>query len=197
MFRGIVSPLDGAVYWILAAFCLLLALTVPRLRLAGIVGCVLLGSMLGWGMIQRWRTPAPALPARGVPVSPGIVVGALPLEVVSLSGLQLSGGGAPFQLSGRVANQSADRLLKSVTVQMTRRDCFAGALDPSGCDLLWQTQQWISLSVPPQQDRQFAISFWAHGSAQRARGTVADSFKLVAATGEPASAALRSDAAAQ
>ena len=184
-------------YWILAAFCLLLALTVPRLRLAGIVGCVLLGSMLGWGMIQRWRTPAPALPARGVPVSPGIVVGALPLEVVSLSGLQLSGGGAPFQLSGRVANQSADRLLKSVTVQMTRRDCFAGALDPSGCDLLWQTQQWISLSVPPQQDRQFAISFWAHGSAQRARGTVADSFKLVAATGEPASAALRSDAAAQ
>lgn len=184
-------------YWILAAFCLLLALAVPRLRLAGIVGCVLLGSMLGWGMIQRWRAPAPPLSARGVPVSPGIVLGAFPLESVSATELQLSGGGAPFQFSGRVANRSADLLLKSVTVRMTRRDCFAAALDPSGCDLLWQTQQWIALAVPPQQDRQFAISFWAHGSAQRARGTLADSFKVVAATGEPAAAAPASSASTQ
>lgn len=174
-------------YWILAAFCLLLALTVPRLRLAGIVGCVLLGLMLGWGMIQRLRAPAsPAAPTRGIPVSPGVVLGAFPLDAVSAVGLQLSGGGAPFQLRGRIVNESGSLLLRSVTVQLTRRDCFAGALDPSGCDMLWQTQQWISLVVPPRQERQFATSFWAHGSAQRVRGTVADSFKVVAATGEPA-----------
>lgn len=178
------------VYWILAAFCLLLALTVPRLRLAGIVGCVLLGLMLGWGVIQRVRAPGPASsasdPVRGTPVSPGIVLGAFPLESMKAMDLQLTGGGAPYQLRGRVANETRDLTLRSITVQMTRRDCFAEALDPSGCEILWQNKQWIALAVPPQQEREFATSFWAHGSAPRARGTLEDSFKILAATSEPA-----------
>jgi hypothetical protein len=177
------------VYWILAAICLLIAFTVPRLRVAGIIGCVLLGLMLAWGMIQRLRGPGPAssasAPMRGNPVSPGVVLGALPLDSIKATGLQLTGGGAPYKLRGRISNESRDLTVKSVTVLMTRRDCFPAALDPSGCEILWQNQQWIPLTVPPQQEREFASSFWAHGSAPRARGTLDDSFKILAATGEP------------
>lgn len=177
-------------YWILAAICLLIAFAVPRLRPAGIVGCVLLFVMLGWGMIQRWRAAGPSHPpAREAPVTPGSSLGSFPLDAVSASQLQLTGGGAPFQLRGQLANASRDWTLRSVTLQVTRRDCFSGALDPSGCDALWQTQQWISLSVPPQEMRHIATSIWAHGSAPRIRGTAQDSFKIVAATGEPAAEA--------
>lgn len=176
-------------YWILAAICLLLAFAVPRLRPAGIVGCVLLSVMLGWGMIQRWRAGGPSHPpAREAPVTPGTSLGSFPLDAVSATDLQLTGGGAPFQLRGQLANASRDWTLRSVTLQLTRRDCFSGALDPSGCDTLWQTRQWISLSVPPQAARPITASIWAHGSAPRIRGMAQDSFKIVAATGEPAAA---------
>lgn len=180
------------VYWILAALCLLIALTVPRLRIPAIVGCVLLGFMLAWGMIQRWRGPEPstsaAAPLRGSPMSPAVVLGAFPLESVKASEFRLTGSGAPFQLRGRVANDSAERVLRSITVLVTRRDCYASALDPSGCESFMQNQQWIALTVPPQQEREFAVSFWAHGSAPRPRGTLQDSFKIVAATGGPVGA---------
>jgi hypothetical protein len=180
------------VYWILAALCLLIALTVPRLRIPAIIGCVLLGFMLAWGMVQRWRGPEPstsaAPPTRGSPMSPAVVLGAFPLESVKASELRLTGSGAPFQLRGRVANDSSERVLRSITVLVTRRDCYASALDPSGCEPFMQNQQWISVTVPPQQEREFAVSFWAHGSAPRPRGTLQDSFKILAATGGPVAA---------
>lgn len=176
------------VYWILAALCLLIALTVPRLRIGAIAGCVVLSGMLGWGMIQRWRAPEPAAgassPVRGNPMSPAVVLRAFPLEAVQASELKLTGTGAPFQLRGRVANASTGLQLRSITVQIVRQDCHPGALDPSGCEPFMQNRQWIALSVPPQQEREFAVSFWAHGSAPRARGTLQDNFKIVAATGE-------------
>jgi hypothetical protein len=181
------------VYWILAAVCLVIALTVPRLRIAAIAGCMVLGFLLAWGMIQRWRAPETAAgeagPVRGSPTSPVVAVGAFPLESLQASDLQLTGSGAPFQLRGRVANTSTSLQLRSVTVQVTRRDCFAAALDPSGCERFFENRQWISLAVPPQQEREFAASFWARGSAPRARGTLRDSFKIVAATGAPAGGA--------
>jgi hypothetical protein len=65
-----------------------------------------------------------------------------------------------------------------------RRDCYEGALDPSGCVVLWQDRHWVSLSVPPEQTRDFATSVWMRGAAPRARGTLKDSFEVVAASGE-------------
>ena len=47
--------------------------------------------------------------------------------------LRMSGGGAPFELRGRIANNTTDTTLRSVTIRVTRRDCYEGALDPSGC----------------------------------------------------------------
>lgn len=180
------------VYWILAALCLLIALTMPRLRIGAIVGCVVLGLMLGWGVIQRLHAPDSAhdsVPVRGSPTAPAVVLGAFPLDAVQATELQLSGGGAPFELRGRIANRSESLQLRSVTLQITRRDCFAASLDPSGCERFFQNQQWVAVTVPPLQEREFATSFWVHGSAPRSRGTLKDSFSVVAATGEPAAPA--------
>jgi hypothetical protein len=120
---------------------------------------------------------------RGRPASPATVQQTIPPDQVVVDNLQLTGGGAPFEFSGRIENKS-DTLLRSFTVLVTRRDCYQGALDPSGCVVLWQDRQWVPLSVPPQQTRDFSTSVWMHGEAPRPRGTLKDSFEVVAATGE-------------
>jgi hypothetical protein len=174
------------VYWILATIFILIALTVPRLRPLGVIGCVILGAMLLWGVIGRLRggeENEPVVQQRGRPTSPATVMQPVALDQVSVESLQLTGGGAPYELIGRIENKS-ETLLKSVTVQVTRRDCYEGALDPTGCVVLWQDRHWVLLSVPSGQSRDFATSVWMRGAAPRARGTLKDSFEIVAASGE-------------
>lgn len=104
-------------------------------------------------------------------------------EQVQVENLKMTGGGAPFELSGRIENRS-DAQLKSITLLVTRRDCYEGALDPSGCVVLWQDKHWISIAVPPGEARDFSSQVWMRGAAPRSRGTVEDSFTVVAASGE-------------
>lgn len=178
----------STVYWILAALLLLLTLAVPRLRPAGIVGCVILAGLLIWGMVQRWSAAPPdEVPAqeRGAPASPATARLPIAPTLVELGDLKLSGGGAPFDLRGEITNMSRDAQLRAFTIQIVRKDCYDGALDPSGCATLWQTRQWINMTVPPQQRRLFAVSIWAHSTVPRPRGTLQDEFTVVSATGEP------------
>ena len=173
-------------YWILATIFILIALAVPRLRPLGIIGCVIMGAMLLWGVIGRLRSAdqnEPVAQQRGRPTSPARVMQPIGLDQVVVESLRLTGGGAPFELSGRIENKS-DVVLRSVTVLVTRRDCYEGALDPTGCVVLWQDRHWMSLSVPPAQTRDFSTSVWMHGAAPRSRGTLKDSFEIVAASGE-------------
>lgn len=172
------------VYWVLAAVFLIIALAVPRLRPLAIVGGAVLGLMLGWGMLQRWRGQEPAdLPARGSPSSPALIVKPFPAARLEATNLRLLGG-APFELRGHIANRSADMRLKSFTVSIVRRDCYEGALDPSGCVVLWQGQQWVELALAPGEDREFSNSFWTRGEVPRVRGTIQDEIRIVAAEGE-------------
>lgn len=174
------------VYWILATIFILVALVVPRLRPIGVIGCVILGAMLTWAVIQRLRGGADdesEVQQRGRPTSPATSLQAIAPDLVVIGNSQLSGSGAPFELRGRITNKS-DALLKSVTLLVTRRDCFQGALDPSGCTVLWQDRHWMSVSIPPQQARDFADSIWMRGAAPGGRGTPKDSFEVVAAAGE-------------
>jgi hypothetical protein len=177
----------GAVYWILAAVFILIALTRPRLRPLGVAGCIILGLMLAWGVVQRLREDperTSAVQQRGKPTSPAAALHAVPLTMVAAENLRLSGGGAPFELRGRIVNKTADVKLRSVTIRLTRSDCYEGALDPSGCARLWQDEHWIAITVPANDSRDFVEAIWAHGHAPRARGTVQDTFELIAATGE-------------
>jgi hypothetical protein len=175
------------VYWVLAAIFLLVALTVPRLRPVAIAGSVILGLMLGWGVLQRMRGAGPE-EVRGNPTAPTSAVTSFPLTALTVEDLRLAGNGAPFELQGRVTNGTQDLRLRSFTVVITRRDCYQGALDPSGCVTLWQSRQWVELSLEPGERREFASSFWTRGDVPRARGTVEDHFELVAADGRPLAA---------
>jgi hypothetical protein len=175
------------VYWILATVFIVIALSQPRLRPLGIVGCVVLGAMLSWGVVQRLREDperTSAAQQRGKPASPAAALNAVPLTMIDAEGLRLSGGGAPYELRGRIVNKTADAKLRSVTIRLIRRDCYEGALDPSGCAKLWQDDHWIAITVPAKDSRDFVEVIWAHGDAPRARGTVQDTFELIAATGE-------------
>jgi hypothetical protein len=176
-----------SVYWILATLFILIALAVPRLRPVGIVGCIIMGALLTWGVVQRLRSPddneTPKVQERGRPTSPAAALQPIPLDEVVVDNLKLTGGGAPFQLRGRIENKS-DALLKSVAIVITRRDCYEGALDPSGCTVLWQDRHWLPIAIAPRQTREFSSSIWMRGAANRGRGTSKDSFEVVAATGE-------------
>lgn len=172
-------------YWVLAAIFLLIALTVPRLRALGIAGCVILGLMLAWGMVQRVHNQAPA-EERGRPAAPTSAVSAFPVASLKSEQLRLAGNGAPFELRGQVSNQSTDMRLRSFTAEIVRRDCYEGALDPSGCVTLWQSRQWVELVLVPGESREFASSFWTRGDVPRARGTIQDEIRIVAADGGPA-----------
>jgi hypothetical protein len=176
------------VYWILATVCILVALTNPRLRPLGVVGGVVLCGMLAWGMVQRLRgedaRETAAIPERGRPSSPAAAPRSIPLTMVTAENLRLSGSGAPFELRGHVVNNASDTNLKSVTIRVTRSDCYEGAVDPSGCVKLWQDDHWIAIAVPARQTRDFVDSIWMHGNAPRARGTLQDTFELIGATGE-------------
>jgi hypothetical protein len=178
----------ASVYWILATIFIVIALSQPRLRPLGIVGCVVLGTMLAWGVVQRLRSEdpsqAPAAQQRGKPASPAAALRSVPLTMVAVENLRMSGGGAPFELRGHIENKTSDVLLRSVTIRVTRRDCYEGALDPSGCVKLWTDDHWIAIAVPSGQSRDFVEAIWMHGNAPRARGTVQDAFELIAATGE-------------
>lgn len=177
-------------YWILAAVFILVALTNPRLRPLGVVGCVVLGAMLGWGMLQRLRgedaAQTPAVQERGRPSSPAAAPRSIPLSMVAADNLRLSGGGAPFELRGRIVNSTSDTALTSVTIRVIRHDCYEGAVDPSGCVRLWQDDRWIAIAVPAGQARDFVDSIWMHGNAPRPRGTIKDAFEVIAAAGESA-----------
>lgn len=174
-------------YWILATIFILVALVVPKLRPVGVIGCVLLGAMLTWGVVQRLRgggaEDEPKVQQRGRPTSPAAAFQVIALDLVHVEDVKMTGGGAPFELRGRIENTS-DALLKSVTLLVTRRDCYEGAIDPSGCALLWQDRHWISIVIPPGQSREFSSSVWMRGAAPGGRGTIKDTFTLVAASGE-------------
>jgi hypothetical protein len=174
------------VYWFVAAIFLLIALAVPRLRPIGIVGSVILVLMLAWGMLERLRgKEAEAGPERGRPSAPTSAVHSFPLTDFSSDELRIAGNGAPYELRGRIANKSSDLRLRSFTAEITRRDCFEGALDPSGCAVLWQSRQWVEVGVEPGESRDFASQFWTRGDVPRARGTVRDDITIVAADGVP------------
>lgn len=172
-------------YWILATVFLLIALAVPKLRPVGIGGCVVLGIMLVWGMLQRLSGDAPdSASTRGSPTAPTTALQPFPLQALETSNLHIAGNGAPFELRGHAANASTDMRLRSFTVRITRRDCFEGALDPSGCVLLWQSTQWVELPLAAGEGREFASSFWTRGEVARARGRTEDDIEVISADGE-------------
>jgi hypothetical protein len=58
-------------------------------------------------------------------------------------------------------------------------------LQPDGCDVIYQDEHWLPLTVPAGESREFASAIWAHSPVPQARGTLKDEIRLAAATGTP------------
>ncbi len=181
--------MSRSVFWAVIAVIAvaLLTITLTNRGIVRVIGGVALAGLFVFGLVLRLaNAPGPdAERVRGKPSSPAAAITAIPLEAIKVDSLTLSGGGAPFELRGRIENLNTDIRLRSITLSVVRRDCFEGALDPSGCVVIWQDRHWISVSVPPESEREFASSFYARTSISRPRGTIKDEFTLIAATGEP------------
>ena len=174
-------------FWFYAALTLLgiVSVTVSHSGRVRTAGCILLAILLGWGLLQRLIEPPNAVRERGRSASPVTEVATIALEAVKADQLALTGGGGPYELRGRITNGSSGTRLSSVTFSIKRRDCHPGALDPSGCDLLFEDRHWIPLTVPAGESRDFASAIWAHSPVPRARGTIKDDIGVVAAAGAP------------
>ena len=178
---------SNRVFWAFAAtvLILILTITISNRGVVRIAGGVVLAGLLIWGLIQRLTMKPDLATERGKPSSPAAAVAAVPVEQIQLDDVRLGGSGAPFDLRGTIRNSNDSAQLTSITLRLVRRDCFEGALDPSGCVVIWQDQHWIPVDVPPATERKFAASFYAHTNVPRPRGTVRDEIQLVAATGQP------------
>jgi hypothetical protein len=140
--------------------------------------------LLSWGLYQRLNTrpDTVAPPPRGKSSSPALVTQPIPLASIELSHLKLTGA-APFQLRGSIVNHSTDLRLTAMTLRTIRRDCYEGAIDPTGCAVIWDDQHWIRWAVPAGETREFVETIWAHTAVPRPKGTIKDEFELIAATG--------------
>lgn len=176
-------------FWIFAALTLsiILAVTITQRGPVRTVAAVLLVALLGLALYQRLIVPPSTnLAPRGKSAPPTSLSQPVPITSLALSDVALTGGGAPFEIRGKITNSDAQLTVSAITLRTTRRDCFAGAIDPSGCVVIWQDQHWIRWSVPAQQTREFVETIWAHTPVPRVRGTVKDQFELIEATGAPA-----------
>jgi hypothetical protein len=174
-------------YWIIAVLVLVLALTVPKFRRAGVIIAVVLLALLGWA-IQRsspWTpTPEATQQREASRPFPGPVNDSPPLSAVSAERLQLTGGGAPWTLAGRLTNTSQRFRVTSVTLKIERRDCYADAPDPSGCVLQWQGSETVFVDIPPGEWREFSSAIWLHGGLSRTRGETRDAFQVTNVDGK-------------
>jgi hypothetical protein len=176
------------VFWIFIAVIAasLLAITLTNRGVVRLIGAVLLAGLFLFGVVLRLSTDSTeGQEARGKPTSPATAVTAIPVDQIEVDGLTLTGGGAPFELRGKVRNTNSDTRVRSITLRIVRRDCYEEATDPSGCAAIWQDQHWIAVNVPPGEQRAFATTFYARTPVSKLRGTLKDEFSLIAATGEP------------
>lgn len=173
-------------YWIVAALVLVLTLTIPKFRRAGVILGVVLLILLAWA-IQRsnpWKpTPEATQQREASRTIPPPVADSPPLNAVNAEKLQLSGSGAPWTITGRLTNASQRYRITSVTLKIERRDCYGGAPDPSGCVMQWQGVDTVFVAISPGEWREFSSAIWLHGSLPRTRGETRDTFEITAVGG--------------
>jgi hypothetical protein len=118
--------------------------------------------------------------------TPARTIESLPPDQAEAADLVIRGSTAPWEFSGTITNRDKEHTLLSATIRITRRDCHEGALDPSGCAVLWEGSKRVSLNLPPGEQQKFVESISPRGTVPRAKGTLKDEFRLEGLTGRKA-----------
>jgi hypothetical protein len=174
------------VIWILFSVALLVMIIVSGSHRVRVVLAVLALTMLLIGVAVRLKSEHDHSEESSKVTPPAATISpsaSVDVSNVIATDLRITGSGAPWELTGSIENRLA-QALRSITFRVTRSDCYEGALDPSGCVVLWQGDHQIELRVPVHEQRAFSSSIWPHGAVARAKGTVKDEIKVVSATGD-------------
>jgi hypothetical protein len=177
--------------WLVALAVAVLVVALVGLRRFGLAAGLLAASLFALAVYKRLVTqPMPDVDVvrENRPAAPSSGVAGVPLAAVEAQDLAISGSGAPYTISGQVANRSTDYALNSITLRIRRLDCHGDALAQSGCDVLWERDKWIDLAVAPGESRRFSVSDWAMDATTRPRGVVRDDIAVVKASGHRVSA---------
>ncbi len=159
---------------ILLAISLLLAFT-RRWRIPGMVSSAVLVVLLVWFTVNQPATTR-ASGFSATPVASSSVSRALlPLP---LANLQLEGNGAPWRLSGSVANPG-EAPIRSVTLRVERLDCPSADAAESDCILVWRGQHTLRTRVDAKHSTKIDDNFYSHDAVPRLKGVARDYITVI------------------
>jgi hypothetical protein len=174
----------------LPAIILLVALTLILgvKRIWTVLGLVAVG-LLVFAIGRRIATtPDVQLNTSPATITPAAAIESLPVDQAEITDLKITGSTAPWSFTGTVINRNPEHTLLSATIHVIRRDCYEGALDPSGCVTLWETKKRVNLQIPPGKQQSFVEQMSPRGSVARPKGVLKDEFEVLGLTGRPAAA---------
>src|SRR5882757_7524287 len=94
----------------------------------------------------------------------------LSADTVKLIDMQLSGSGAPWQLSGRAHNANTDLVIRALTLRVTRLDCPTVAAAAEECIRNWQGEHTVRLHLAPAATQKIDEAIWSHEAVPRLKG---------------------------
>jgi hypothetical protein len=170
--------------WVPAVFLLVvLTLVLGVKRIWTVLGLVVVGLFV-FAVVRRIATTPEAEPDAGpVAITPAAAIESLSVDQAAVAELEITGSTAPWKFTGTIVNRSNEHTLRSATIHVIRRDCYPGALDPSGCMVLWESSKRVNLETPPGEQQRFVEQLSPRASVARPQGTVQDEFELIGLTG--------------
>lgn len=170
--------------WLPAVILLVvLTLILGVKRIWTVLGLVVVGLFV-FAVARRLATTPDTEPESGPSATtPAAAIESLQTNQADVTDLTITGSTAPWEFSGTVVNRNREHTLLSATIHVIRRDCYAGALDLSGCVLLWETNKRVNLEIPPGQQQRFIEQMSPRAAVARPQGTIKDEFELVGLTG--------------
>ncbi len=146
---------------------LLLAAT-GRWRVVGSTLSVILAALLIWFIANQpaanQDSDSPALGPSTVTQMPRIA------PVVTLL---LDGNGAPWRLSGTIANPR-DTPISSITLNVERLDCPLADSAEDDCNVVWRGQHTLRISIAAAKSTRVDDSFYSHETVPRLKGVARD-----------------------
>lgn len=150
-----------------------------RFRRAGIALSAILVVLIAWVNVRSDRAVAPVVNPATPASASAANVKTLPVSAVELIDPQLTGTGAPWQVSGRARNGS-NATVNQFTLRVTRFDCPNDNAAADDCTVNWQGERTVHLRLPPQAIKTFNEALWSHDPAPRIVGGVRVEFAVLA-----------------
>jgi hypothetical protein len=165
--------MNARLLFILLIASVLLAFT-AKFRRVGVVLSVVLLLLLSWFNIApptgvRGAKSPSASSSNSLSSKSSPVIN-LSADTVKLIDMQLSGSGAPWQLTGRAHNANIELVIRAFTLRFTRLDCPTITAVAEDCTRNWQGEHTVRLQLAPAATQKVDEAIWSHEAVPRLKG---------------------------